>query len=362
MITRAQIPRIVGHPVYDPRGRKIGPAKHMYLDDMTGEPVWVTVRAGFFGTHETFVPIGGARLVEDHLEVPFDKGKVKSAPTVALDDQGHLSADQERRLYGYYGLETGEQPPADSEGVGAAGAPGRAPGTEEETGKRQAQGMSGSEAGVGTGGGPGEPQPPTGTTPGVGAQQAGGDQGPETGTEAQRAGGGQGPETGTATEAPQAGGTQAPNTGAGTQAEPSGGQGPNTGTGTGTEAQQPGGGPAPDTPTDTQAAPSRDKGPRAGTDPEGINWSGTCSTRDAPGRNRRGTEQAAEGGGSGRKATHETGGGSGPAMPHADRSPGSATFAVGSGGDARRIAPGGGTRTPGEQHPEGSETKPEDHP
>ncbi|WP_225849587.1 PRC-barrel domain-containing protein [Streptomyces sp. HPF1205] len=139
MITREQIPRIVGHPVYDAQGKRIGPAKHMYLDDATGDPVWVTVRTGFLGKREIFVPTGAARVVEDHLEVPFVKEKVKGAPTVALDTQGHLSADQERRLYGYYGLEAAE--PSDA-----------AAGTGRDQGDTSAPTtMSGSEAGVGTG-------------------------------------------------------------------------------------------------------------------------------------------------------------------------------------------------------------------
>jgi PRC-barrel domain protein len=130
MITHEQIPRIVGQPVYDPQGRKIGPAKHMYLDDATGEPVWVTVRTGLFGGREAFVPTGGARVVEGRLEVPFGKSQVKDAPDVPLDSRGHLSAEQERRLYGYYGLPVPGEPPT--------------AGTGPTT-------MSGSEAGVGTG-------------------------------------------------------------------------------------------------------------------------------------------------------------------------------------------------------------------
>jgi hypothetical protein len=132
MITREDVSRVVGRPVYDVRGRKIGPAKHMYLDDSTGEPVWVTVGTGLFGGRETFVPTGAARVVEGHLEVPFAKAEVRGAPSVALDTDGHLSAEQESRLYGYYGAEPPVAPPA-----GPAGTDGPTA-------------MSGSEAGVGS--------------------------------------------------------------------------------------------------------------------------------------------------------------------------------------------------------------------
>src|SRR5882757_1195965 len=106
MITRDQIPQVVGHPVHDSEGKKIGDAKHMYLDDRTGEPEWVTVRTGFFGNNETFVPTRAARLSQDHLEVPYDKETVKGAPNVDVDSGGHLSVEEERHLYRYYGLNT----------------------------------------------------------------------------------------------------------------------------------------------------------------------------------------------------------------------------------------------------------------
>lgn len=85
MITREQIPTVLDHPVHDARGDKIGDARHVFFDDVTGEPEWVSVRTGLFGTSESFVPIHDAALVEDHLEVPYAKDKVKDAPNVDID-------------------------------------------------------------------------------------------------------------------------------------------------------------------------------------------------------------------------------------------------------------------------------------
>ncbi|MFG3509461.1 DUF2382 domain-containing protein [Streptomyces sp. NPDC047821] len=104
MITRTQIPAVLDHPVYDATGSKIGEAKHVFVDDVTGQPDWVSVRTGLFGASESFVPIHDAALVEDHLEVPYPKGKVKEAPNVDVDAGGHLSAAEERRLYEHYGI------------------------------------------------------------------------------------------------------------------------------------------------------------------------------------------------------------------------------------------------------------------
>ncbi|WP_410539476.1 DUF2382 domain-containing protein [Streptomyces sp. KL2] len=107
MITKEQIPEVLDHQVYDAEGKKIGEAGHVFLDDVTGQPEWASVRTGLFGSHETFVPIHDAAMVEDHLEVPYSKDQVKGAPHVDVDQGGHLSEQEERRLYDYYGVDWG---------------------------------------------------------------------------------------------------------------------------------------------------------------------------------------------------------------------------------------------------------------
>ncbi|WP_406724597.1 PRC and DUF2382 domain-containing protein [Streptomyces sp. GD-15H] len=104
MITREQIPAVLDHPVYDTSGTKIGDARHVFLDDVTGQPEWVSVKTGLFGTSESFVPVHDASVVEDHLEVPYAKDKVKDAPNVDVDAGGHLSEQEEHRLYEHYGI------------------------------------------------------------------------------------------------------------------------------------------------------------------------------------------------------------------------------------------------------------------
>ncbi|WNI14617.1 PRC and DUF2382 domain-containing protein [Actinacidiphila sp. ITFR-21] len=143
MITRDQISQVVGHPVHDSQGKKIGDAKHMYLDDRTGEPEWVTVKTGFFGNNETFVPTRSARMTEDHLEIPYDKDQVKGAPNVDVDSGGHLSVEEERHLYRYYGLEARGGAADDGEAA-ATGAAGR------QSAPRA--GTTGGEAGTGAAG------------------------------------------------------------------------------------------------------------------------------------------------------------------------------------------------------------------
>ncbi|WP_406502264.1 photosystem reaction center subunit H [Streptomyces sp. NBC_00500] len=104
MITQEQIPAVLDHPVHDAEGNKIGDAKHVFLDEVTGQPEWVSVKTGLFGTSESFVPICEATMVEDHLEVPYAKDTVKDAPNVDVDAGAHLSEDEEHRLYEHYGI------------------------------------------------------------------------------------------------------------------------------------------------------------------------------------------------------------------------------------------------------------------
>ncbi|MDT0614691.1 PRC and DUF2382 domain-containing protein [Streptomyces lancefieldiae] len=104
MITREEIANVLDQPVYDGDGNKIGDAKHVFFDDMTGRPEWVSVRTGMFGAKESFVPIRDAEMVQNHLEVPYRKDQVKDAPNVDVDAGGHLSETEEHRLYDYYGI------------------------------------------------------------------------------------------------------------------------------------------------------------------------------------------------------------------------------------------------------------------
>lgn len=92
MISQEQIPAVVDHMIYDAEGKKIGEARHVFLDERTGEPEWATVRTGLFGTQETFVPIHEGRVVGDHLEVPVAKTKVKDAPHMDVETSDVLEA------------------------------------------------------------------------------------------------------------------------------------------------------------------------------------------------------------------------------------------------------------------------------
>jgi uncharacterized protein (TIGR02271 family) len=123
MITQEQIGHLIGTTAYGSDGDKIGKVGHIYLDEQTGQPEWLTVHTGWFGTKESFVPLQRAELGGgDTVVLPYDKAMVKEAPKI--DPEGGLSEQEETELYHYYGLDYSQA----AEPAAAAGQPAAAPG------------------------------------------------------------------------------------------------------------------------------------------------------------------------------------------------------------------------------------------
>jgi uncharacterized protein (TIGR02271 family) len=122
MIDRNDVATLSRATVTTSGGEKIGNVAQVYLDDQTGQPEWVTVRTGLFGTKESFVPLAAARMERDGLVVDATKDQVTGAPRV--DQDGHLSEQQEAEIYRYYGISRGAgRPHPDTSG--RRNAPGR---------------------------------------------------------------------------------------------------------------------------------------------------------------------------------------------------------------------------------------------
>jgi uncharacterized protein (TIGR02271 family) len=103
MITQEQLDTVVGSTAYDKDGDKVGKIGGLYYDDATNEPSWLTVHTGLFGTKETFIPVQGVEVTGDRVILQYDKATVKDAPNV--DEDGHLSPQEEEQLYRYYGVQ-----------------------------------------------------------------------------------------------------------------------------------------------------------------------------------------------------------------------------------------------------------------
>ncbi|WP_375484771.1 DUF2382 domain-containing protein [uncultured Jatrophihabitans sp.] len=105
-MTNAQnLQELIGSTAIDSDGDKIGKIGGVYLDDQSGEPVWVTVSTGLFGSKESFAPLYGSQRDGENLRLAVDKAKVKDAPNVDVD--GHLEESDNDALYEYYGNDSG---------------------------------------------------------------------------------------------------------------------------------------------------------------------------------------------------------------------------------------------------------------
>ncbi|MHA7208623.1 DUF2382 domain-containing protein [Arthrobacter sp. MDT1-65] len=130
MITSQDLDRLTTGKgtVYTNDGDKLGSVGELYVDDSTGQPSWVTVNTGLFGTKETFVPLQDASADGNDVRVPYSKELVKDAPSVERD--GHLSPEEEERLYRHYSLGSGTTTTDTTSGQGRE-APGFQPGDEQ---------------------------------------------------------------------------------------------------------------------------------------------------------------------------------------------------------------------------------------
>ena len=93
MIDEAQIrPLLDGGTVETTDGENIGKIGQVFVDDQTGHPSWVTVKTGFFGMNESFVPLADATLSGDVVKVPYDKAKGGSRAARTAQDDAHKAA------------------------------------------------------------------------------------------------------------------------------------------------------------------------------------------------------------------------------------------------------------------------------
>jgi uncharacterized protein (TIGR02271 family) len=113
MATLQDIETWRGRTLVDRDGDKIGKVEDVYLDRRSGEPEWVAVKTGLFGSNVSFVPIHDASNAGDDLQVAYTKDQVKDAPNI--DPDGELSPEEERRLYSHYGRGDYDEWSSDSE-------------------------------------------------------------------------------------------------------------------------------------------------------------------------------------------------------------------------------------------------------
>ena len=92
---------LVGHAVFDPEGAELGEVAGVYLDNGSGQPEWAALRRADGGI--SVVPLVGAAIYEDSIDVPFTRQHVEGAPYRRTTLARQLSEAQEAKLYRHYG-------------------------------------------------------------------------------------------------------------------------------------------------------------------------------------------------------------------------------------------------------------------
>jgi sporulation protein YlmC with PRC-barrel domain len=88
--------------VFDSAGDRIGKVGQVYLRVDSRQPAWIVVRSAQLRGRETMVPLQGAHLHEQGIQVGVSKDRIMGAPQ--LVPRSRLSEEDSEPLYEHYGL------------------------------------------------------------------------------------------------------------------------------------------------------------------------------------------------------------------------------------------------------------------
>jgi uncharacterized protein (TIGR02271 family) len=100
MTTTEELQNMEGQTAVDVNGAKLGKIGQIYVDDQTGQPLWVTITTGMFGTRQSFAPLYGSRSDGGNLQLAVTKDMVQEAPGIEAD--GHIEDSENEALYTHY--------------------------------------------------------------------------------------------------------------------------------------------------------------------------------------------------------------------------------------------------------------------
>jgi hypothetical protein len=96
-----------GKKISDQAANPVGKVKEIYASD--GYPMWVAVEmsSGIAKRRTVFIPLARIKDEDGELRVPYSAQRIGDAPEV--DSSDGISAECDRQLRDYYGIDTGDQ-------------------------------------------------------------------------------------------------------------------------------------------------------------------------------------------------------------------------------------------------------------
>ena len=104
--------RVIGTPVYDPGGERLGHVDELSIEKVSGRTIYAIMSfGGFLGIGEKFHPVPWSLLDydvdQDGFVVPLDRSALEGAPHYDADEIRELGGSEHRTcgdsIYGYYG-------------------------------------------------------------------------------------------------------------------------------------------------------------------------------------------------------------------------------------------------------------------
>ena len=103
----ADVSSLPGKKISDQAENPIGKVSRIYAAD--GYPMWVAVEmsSGIADRRTVFIPLARIKDEDGELRVPYSAQRIGDAPEIDVSDG--ISADCDRQLRDYYGIDTGDQ-------------------------------------------------------------------------------------------------------------------------------------------------------------------------------------------------------------------------------------------------------------
>jgi hypothetical protein len=98
----------IGNRVTDSLGVGVGRLEDIWVDAVSGEPAWLLIREGRFGSRHKLVPFEGATEGGNRVWLPFERDEIRSAPEIGAEEI--LTAELGERLRAHFGVEERRAP------------------------------------------------------------------------------------------------------------------------------------------------------------------------------------------------------------------------------------------------------------